>query len=82
METAVASGKLIDSITETKPRPRPIDVVEATEVTQVETPKLTDKEKLELIVRSLEDVRLSMKDSEGQGFLFNATATIRLYLQR
>jgi len=42
----------------------------------------TDKEKVTEILSALENVLLNLQDVNGQGFLFNATASIRLYLQQ
>ena len=42
----------------------------------------SDREKVEQILSSLENVRLTMKNSSGQGFLFSASASIRLFLQQ
>ena len=87
MEIAVATDKLIDIIPTTKPRPRPVeavkdivkDVIDSVKPIIVK-PSKTDKEKITEILSVLETVRLNMADSAGQGFLFNAAAGIRLYL--
>ena len=89
MKTATAPDSLIEIIPTVKPRPKPLAAVDSglkvlTDVkpSQDVKPSLTDKEKITHILSSLEEIRLSMRETEGQGFLFNATASIRLYLQR
>jgi len=44
-----------------------------------ETPQ-TDKDKLENILALLDEARLNLKDTSGQGFLFNAQHQIIAYL--
>ena len=55
------------------PRPKPIEK-------KIVIP-LSDKEKLQRIVESLEDVRLNLDDSSGNGWLFNAQAHITSYIR-
>lgn len=81
MEAAVATDKLIDIISTSKPRPRPVDSNTITEPAKIAPKLLSDKEKITELLASLEEVRLNMKDSGGQGFLFNASASIRLFLE-
>jgi hypothetical protein len=88
MKTATAPDSLIEIIPTAKPQPKPLAVVDSghkvlTNVKPSQVVKsLTDKEKIAHILSALEEIRLSLRDTKGQGFLFNATASIRLYLQR
>jgi len=41
----------------------------------------TDRQRLLELLASLDNIRLTLKDSEGQGFLINAASQIRTYLQ-
>lgn len=69
-------SKIEDSNTEPK-NPEPDKIAEFTV-----TPPISTKVKLEQICTMLDEVRLTMTESAGQGFLFNAQYQIQAFLNR